>query len=438
MKETINMMDNKRPVPGQIQRSPNRLASFTLHIFLPVVALVCGVGITYHLLHTKPKAYPGKPTPAAVLVEVEQVQSGIQQTSITAMGEIIAAREIDLKPRVSGEITAVSKEFIPGGFFKEGEDLLSIDRTDYELVVRRLTTELTKAENDLALEMGNQRIARQEYSLLNEKVTESEKNLILRQPQLEKLKATREAVETELDQARLNLERTQVKAPFNGVLVSQQVNKGAKVNESSVLGTFVGTDTFWLKLSIPPNQLQWLNIPLNSEEKGSKVRIFAQVGSTEIYREGEVIRLIASLEEKGRMAQLLVRIDDPLSRLPENSDKPQMLLGAYVKAEIEGRAIQSGISLDRAYIHDNNTVWIMDKNGMLDIRPVEILFRDRDTVVIDSGLENGERLVTSTLSSPISGTPLRLQRNTMTGQKDQEIAKIEEKEEARRREKGVQ
>ena len=311
---------------------------------------------------------------------------------------------------MSGEVIAIADDFVPGGFFSAGELLLQIDPADYRLMVRQLESEVAQVESDIAVEMGNQRIAQREYALLGEAVSNEEKDLILRRPQLEKLLAARELAQAQLAQAKLDLQRTEIAAPFNCVIGSREVDIGARVNESTVLAHLVGSDAFWLQVTLPVEQLQWLIIPARSNEKGSLVRIFSQgaASSGEIrIRYGRVIRLAASLEEQGRMAQLLVRVEDPLSRLAENWGKSQLLLGSYVRAELEGVTIDSAVSLDRAHLHEGNTVWLMSENATLEIREVEIAFRDRERVIVTAGLRDGDRLITSTLVSPVSGIPLQ-------------------------------
>jgi RND family efflux transporter MFP subunit len=392
-----------------MQRSPNRMVGFFLHILLPIAALACGVAITLYLMKTAPEAQPRKKTPTATLVEVRKVQAGAQQTVINGMGEIIPARDIELKPRVSGEIVAINAEFLPGGYFHTGQTMLKIDPADYALVIRQLESEAAKAESDLALEMGYQQIAKKEFALLNESVRPEERALILRQPQLDKLKASQTFAQARLAQARLDLARTEIQAPFNSVIESRNVDRGAKVTESTVLARLVGTDAFWLRLTIPVEQLQWVQIPANSNEVGSTVRVFTQGNNgPDHFRIGRVIRLAASLEAQGRMAQLLVEVDDPLCRKAENADKPRLLLGSYVRAEVEGTGIASGISIDRADIHDGNTIWLMDDEDRLAIRTVDIAFRNRDQVIVREGITEGEYLVTSSLASPVAGIPLRL------------------------------
>jgi RND family efflux transporter MFP subunit len=418
----MKMIPQDQTSTGEIQRSPNRIARFFLHVLLPLIALACGIAITFYLLETKPTAKPGKRPSTAMLVEVQQVVSGPQVTRLEAMGEIIPARQIEIKPRVSGEIIQVSKEFLPGGFFSANQPMLSIDRTDYDLIVSQLESEVVRVESDLVLEMGNQRIAQRELALLGEAVSTEEKALILRKPQLDKLYATKTFAESKLAQARLNLERTDIAAPFNGVITSRMVDTGAKISESTVLATLVGTDAFWLQLTLPAEQLQWVKIPSNSDEEGSSVKIFSQGSTGNSHRTGQVIRLSAALEEQGRMAQLLVRVDDPLCLKNENRDKPKLLLGSYVRAEIEGITIASGVRLDRSHIHEGNSVWLMDNKGLLDIRQVDVIFRGRNHVIVNGGMKDAERMVTSALSSPVAGIRLRLQQDDAAADQQQAMA----------------
>lgn len=415
--DNLNMNDRQSSAaPGEVRRTPNRLASFLLHFLLPLTALACGIAITIYLLQTKPEAKPRKRPASATLVEILEAQAGPQQTVLYAMGEIVPAREVDLKPLVSGEVIEMDKDFVPGGYYVAGQTLLKIDPTDYRLAVQQLQSEATTADSDLLIEMGNQRIAEKEFTLLGEQVSAEEKALILRVPQLEKLKAVQTSARAGLAKARLDLERTVIRAPFNSVVSSRNVDTGAMVSGSTELAHLVGTDQYWLRLTLPVEQLPWVDIPDSSAAIGSEVRVFPQgnSGST-AFRIGHVIRLEASLENQGRMAQLLVAIDDPMSRQPENAGEPMVLLGSYVRAEILGKHIASGIKIDRSYLRDGNTVWLMDERGMLDIRKVDVLFRDKKQVIINGGVHEGELIIVSSLASPVAGIPLKIYDEAQNG-----------------------
>lgn len=408
---------NQKTSDGEIHRNPNRIVSFLLHVLLPLVAIGCGVAITVYLMKTSPEAKTRKKAPSALLVEVQRTMVSTEQTRIFGMGEIIAARAIEIKPRVNGQIIKLNPEFLPGGYFKEGAPLVTIDPTDYTLLVQQYQSEVAKTESDLAIEMGNQLIAQKEFAMLDEPVNDTEKSLILRKPQLNKLKASHQVALSRLRQAKLDLKRTVVTTPFNAVVEERLIDQGARVSETTSLAKIVGTDSFWLRLTLPIEQLQWLKIPTSFEQHGSRVKIYSQSSTTNSqFRIGHILRLVPSLETEGRMAQLLIEIKDPLSLKDENLGKPKLLLGSYVHAEIEGVSLDSVFAVPRSHIHEGNTVWLMDKEGLLQIQPVTIAFKNRENVLITKGLSNNDRIITTPLGSPLAGTPLRLAR---TGKKKQ-------------------
>ena len=138
----------------------------------------------------------------------------------------------------------------------------------------------------------------------------------------------------------------------------------------------------------------------------------------EVFRRGSIVRLLGGLEKEGRMAQLLVSIEDPLCLRSEGSDTPIMLTDSYVRVEIQGRRIPAVIPVKRDYVHEGENVWVMNAKDELEIRRVKIIFRGKDTVWITNGLEEGERIVTTDIATPVQGMPLRLESSaTDTAQK---------------------
>ena len=401
------MKSAETPAPEGAQEK-KRLVSVLLQILLSIAVLGCGVALATYYLRTGPEAKPHKRQASPPLVQVTQVNYGTHQLTINGMGTVLAAKEINLTPGVGGEIIAISDNMVPGGFFTKDETLIAIDPLDYKLAILRLQSEVAKAQNDFELEMGNQRIARKEYEILGQEVTATEKKLMLRDPQLRISEATLQGVKATLAQAELNLKRTRVDAPFNGVVLSRSVNLGTRIAESTVLATLVGTDEFWIKLAIPTDQLKWITFPADGKQ-GSKVRIFLQDNATgESFRTGRVIRLAADVEEKGRMAAVYVAVKDPLCLLPENSKNPKLLLGSFVRADIEGAELASVVSINRDHLRENNSIWLMKDDNTLEIRKVNIVAKTNDQVLVESGLQNGERLIVTGLSSPVAGSLVQL------------------------------
>lgn len=394
------------PAPSRTdQRKPRMLWRF-----IPLLALAVAIGLAIFLKSTPPGAEPRPVSARATLVEVEPVHLSSRPAVIPAMGTVRPALEIELMPRVGGEILSVGESFVPGGLFKKGEVVLRIDPVDYELAKRQAEKTLAQARTDLRMEEGSQEVARQDFQLLNEVLDGQDTDLVLRKPQLEMAQASLESAEAELERARIDLERTTVRAPFNAVVGNRTVNVGARVSPTTSFATLVGTDVYWVEVTVPVNQLKWIDIPHTDAQEGSRVRIHDEAAwGTGVFRTGRVRRLAASLEEQGRMARLIVSVDDPLSLRPENAGKPVLLIGSFVRAEIEGVLLENVVHLDHDLLREGNRAWVMSPDGTLDIRDVEIAFRGRNYVVVTSGLQAGDQIVSTVLSAPVQGMALRIE-----------------------------
>lgn len=395
--------------PQQIDSTIQNRRAALLRLVLPLLVVVCSVAVAIWLMQSGPKAKPRAKVHNAVIVDVEPVEFGLQATTVSVMGTVIPKREVVLKPQVSGRIITMSDRLLPGGHFAKGDHLLAIEPKDYQLAVRQLASEVARVEADRQIELGRQRVARKEYELLGETVSAEEKALMLREPQLENLQAVLDGASARLEQAQLDLERTVINAPFNAVVISREINLGTSVSPSTTLATLVDSDAYWIEAPIPASQLKWISTGRKGAAKGSQVRIFdTAIWGSEHFRTGQVIGMTAMVEEQGRMAKLLAEVTDPLALQTSTKQQPTLLLGSYVRVEITGTSLPHAAAIDRELIHDGNHVWIMDDQGTLDIRPVEIAFRGEDKVLVTGGIRDGERLVTSNLPSPVQGMSLRL------------------------------
>ena len=401
--------------PDQLQKphtdpSGQNRTTGPLRILLPIIVVVISAIVAVWMMQSGPKAKPRAKTRNAVLVDVRAIELGSHTTTVSIMGTVKPQREVALKPRVSGEIIKVGENLIPGGRFNKGEELLAIDPSDYKLVVRQLASEVARVESDMQVELGRQRVAQKEYELLGESVSEVEKTLMLREPQLENNRALLEGTRARLEQAQLDLKRTSVRAPFNAVVMSREVNLGTRVSPSTTLATLVGSDSYWVEAPIPASQLQWISIGQEDNDSGSPVHIYDSVAwGPNRSRSGQLVGLTAMVEENGRMAKLLAEIPDPLSLQPATSEQPKLLLGSYVRVEITGKLLPKAAAIERNLIHNGDQLWIMDEVGRLDIRTVEIAFRGQDQVLVTGGVSHGEKLITTNLPSPVQGMTLRLQ-----------------------------
>ena len=399
----------------QIDTPVQKRRAALLRLLLPALVVTCSAAVAVWMMQTGPKAKPRSNARIAAIVDVRPIEFGQQNTTVSVMGTVIPKREVVLKPQVSGTVIKLSDNLVPGGRFAKDQPLLSIDPSDYQLAVKQLASEVARVEADIQIELGRQRVAQKEYELLGETVSAEEKALMLREPQLENLGAVLDGTRARLAQAQLDLERTVIKAPFNAVVLSREINLGASVSPSATLATLVGSDAYWIEAMIPASQLKWINTGQKSSAEGSTVRVFdTTTWGSERFRNGQVIGLTAMVEEQGRMAKLLAEISDPLALQNSTEVQPELLLGSYVRVEIAGARLPHAAAIERDLVQDGNQVWVMDDQGTLDIRTVDVAFRGKEKVLVTAGISEGELLITSNLPSPVQGMSLRLKDTAAT------------------------
>jgi RND family efflux transporter MFP subunit len=327
---------------------------------------------------------------------------------VSAMGTVIPAREIVLESQVAGEIVVIHPEFTEGGFLEKGAEVLRIDPQDYSLALTLAQARVKDAESKLKQLEEEAAAARDEWRNLyqgRQKDDSEPPPLLVKAPQLSAAKAMLTAEKAEVQKARLNLARTRIRAPFNAIVRAKYVDIGSQVSGQEKLAELVGTDEYWIQASIPVDRLSWIKIPRNPAESGSKVRIFYRNADE---RAGRVIKLLGALETEGRMARILVEVKDPLGLKNAEQNKLQLLIGEYVRIEIEGRQLQNVYRIPRTALRDDANLWIVSNDGKLDIRKVVIIWRDPQTVLLREGLEPGDRLIVSDLAGPIQGMPVQV------------------------------
>ena len=364
------------------------IVSFSLIAGAIVVAIV--------LVSTRPRAEKVPPPKRTELVKIQPLQQTDETVVLRLTGTVTPAKHVMLRSRVSGEVIGMAPGFIDGGLLTEGEAMLTIDPVDYELALAQSESALEKARFDYKIELGRQDVAKREWELLKPEgeVSELETELALRTPHLTASKAALQAAEANLAKARLDLQRTRINAPFNAVVLHRNTNLGAQAAPQDILAELADIDAYWVTASVPVDRIRWITIP------GSTARIYS---GNDSMREGTVIKLLGDLEEKGRMARVLIEVKDPLALRPENLGKNPLLLGEYVRADISGSVLPQVYSIPRNALRENSQIWLVTSTNTLAVRPVDVLWRDADRVIVADGLSAGEQLIVSDITAPVPG-----------------------------------
>jgi len=377
-------------------------------LIISVVIFLVGVGVTAVIFSTEPEASrTGAVKESAMLVEVEQVENGNFRPVLSAMGTVQASQDIMLSPRVEGQVVEISEDFVPGSFVEKGQMLLKIDPSDYEIELNLRQAELEQAEANLMIEMGRQRSAEREYQIYGDTLSEFNKRLLLREPQLKTARVAVQSARTALEQAKTNLDRTVIRAPFDAQILSRTVNVGSQVSPGITLARITGISTYWIEATVPVSKISQLQF---SDETGLanasevEIRNKSAWGSDE-HRTGYLKSLIGSLEAQTRLARVLIEVPDPLSL--SSGEEPRLLIGSFVQTDIFGRELRNVFRMPKDMLREDDTLWLME-DGRLSIKQVEVAFRDAEYAYVSGGINSGARVVTTNLSTVTEGVPLRL------------------------------
>ena len=372
---------------------------------LPVAVILIAVVAAGALVATRPQPLIEAVEDAGKLVEVHAARRTTESLAVAAKGTVIAAREVVMQPQVSGRVEFVGEALVPGGIVKEGDPLFSIERNDYRLAVEQAQTRVAEAEALLALERGRRTVAEREWALFEDELSaERDDALARREPQLKSAQAALTAARSQLEQARLNLARTEVRAPFNAVVIAESVEVGQIVSPQTQVARLSGTDRFWVQVSVAVADLALIDVA-DEGQTGTAAEIRYDTGNGTIVRAGEVVRRLPGLERAGQMARLIVAVDDPLDLQGKSGNR--LLLDSFVDVELSTSRDVEVVRLQPEWLRNGSEVYLYD-GGKLAIRSVNVVMRQRDAVLVGAGLDDGDAIVTTTLSAPVVGMKLRL------------------------------
>lgn len=377
-----------------------------LKILLPILLLLLGVAVSLLLFKSR-QAPPQQEAPfRGVLVETLTVAQGDHRLAIRATGTVQARTEAEIVPQVSGKVVRVAPSLVAGGFLRAGEELFAIEAIDFELAVEKAAANLSKAELDLETVQAQADIAREEWARLNP--GQEPNPLVVYTPQLKTAEAARSAARAALNQAGLDLQRTQVTAPFNGFVRSEQVDLGQYVKSGTRVATLTGTDEVEIVVPLSLADLHWLDVPRQPDRQGSPASVTLRTDERSWQWSGWVARSLGEVDPRGRMARVAVVVADPYGLRDAKAAGPELAIGSFVEVTLQGRTLSQVVELPRSALRDGDTVWVMTADRQLKIVPVEVVRREQAVALIAAGLAGGEQVVVTPISGAADGLLLRV------------------------------
>ncbi len=380
-----------------------------MKLILPLLVLGVGFAVAVLIVIARPEAKPQVRHSPVPLVRVVRVERRDFSLLVSTQGSVYPAAEIELVPEVAGRVVYVSEDMTTGGFFEENQVLLRIDPRDYELAVKSAQASVAQARVALAREEAEAEVARGEWESLRGGVAPS---LVLREPQLAEARAAVAAAEAQRERAELDLERSVIRAPFRGRVRRENVDKGQFLSRGVPVASLYSVDFAEVRLPLPDDQLAYLNLPLGyrgpgEKEAGPRVELSAMFAGKRYTWQGRIVRTEGELDPASRMVHAIARVRDPYAR-GNDPDRPPLAVGMFVEAEIQGRRVTGGFSIPRIAMRGSGKVMVVDDEGKLRFKNVEVVRSESDRVIVSSGLANGDRVCVSPLEVAVDGMAVRV------------------------------
>ena len=380
-----------------------------LMVVLPLAVLGLGVFATVTMIEAReePETKPVETPP--LLVRAITVEPETISLKVRAEGTVAPRTESQLVPEVAGRVIEVSPSLAAGGFFEEGEALLKIEAREYDLAVIRANAAIAQAKLRLATERQEAEVARKEWRALGQ----GEPNpLVVREPQIAEALAALASAEAVLEQAKFDLERTVVRAPYVGRVRSKQVDVGQFVQRGASVATLYSVDFAEVKLPIPDAELEFVNLPLAyrgaaESARGPAVTLTARFAGREHKWRGRIVRTEGEIDPATRMVHAIAQVEDPYAP-GRDARRPPLAVGMFVEAEIDGRRVSNIVRLPRTALRGDSRVLVVDSTNRLYYREVDIFRLDRDQALVRGGLEPGDRVCVSNIEAAVNGMKVRV------------------------------
>jgi RND family efflux transporter MFP subunit len=377
-------------------------------VLVPIVILGSCIAFSYALIRTPLSLDEVALEIIPVSVRVTEVEQQSVGLVVGSQGKVQAAQTANLSAAVAGPVAWISSAMEAGGYVTEGETLLRLDASDYETMLARSEASVQQAnaesghasrEYDRMKELAEQRLASQ--SQLQDAQRLAEVSI-----------ARLADAEANHRQAQLDLQRTEIKAPFNAIIETREVELGQYVNRAQSIAVLYGANEVEVRVPLAIRQLGYLDIPLGLQgelppEQAPAVTLTGTYGGAEHHWEGTLVRIEASIDPNSNTVQTIIRVSQPTATIDWTSAEEikaiPLPIGLYVHADIKGKTVDSLISLPRSVIRNNNQVLVVDAENKMYYREVDIFRLEEENVLISAGILPGERVCISPIQAVVDG-----------------------------------
>ena len=338
----------------------------------------------------------------AIAVKTQKIQATQVRLAVESQGSVLPRTRTSLISEVSGAVLEVSPQFIVGGRFEQGDTLLRLDPTDYEVALQRAEARLISRNAQLTFEQARATQAKKEWAMTGRPATEAP-ILALREPYLAEARANVLQAEAEVKQAQQKLRRTTIRAPYAGIVSAKSVDVGQYVTVGTPLGKTFAIDFVEVRLPLTDKDLSMMeDIGFFSSATAPTVMLSSTVGGAQVQWSGALVRSEGVVNELNRSQYVVVQVEDPYG-VGSNPSSTPLLVGTFVRAALDGKKLNNVFKVPRHAMLEGNKVALVDAQSRLRLTPVESSFGNDEFYFVSAGVKEGDELIVSALGIPIDG-----------------------------------
>ncbi|MDO6617882.1 efflux RND transporter periplasmic adaptor subunit [Pseudomonadota bacterium] len=372
-----------------------------LRILSPLFILIIFAGLAFVLLSTKEAPEQKQEQAKIAIVDVIDVELQTVSLNLPSYGVVSPKYKTQLVTEVQGRLVSLDPSFVAGGIVKQGQALAQIEPSDYEADFIQAEASLAQAYAALNEEVARGEVAKIEFKDFDDGLPPE---LGLRIPQLKKEQANVKYAKAALARAQRNLERTVIRAPFDGLIKARNVDLGQYVSLGTNLGELYDISIAEVRLPLSNNDLAYLESVDNPD---TSVTLSASLAGNSFTWQGNIVRSENVIDEQNRMVYLVAEVKDPYLRQQRGENELPLKYGSFVTAVITGRTVDGIVKLPRYVVRDNQVAIVKDDNT-IEIRPVNIVRTDIEHVYIKGSLKSGERVSITDINNMTSGQKVKL------------------------------
>jgi len=399
-------------------------------VLLPLILIAASLAGAGYLRATKPEVAPNPETEPVWNVRAVTVERRDHQPMLDLFGELVASREVTIRPKVAGSVIDASEKLLEGGRLAKGEVVLRIDPFDYQAAIDDLRAQIAEAEarrtellanretEEMMLDLDREQLslvqrdverferlsgsrATSEKSLDDAKITLSrqtgtvgqrEQTIVMMAARMDQQAAVIDRLNVALRRAERNLADTVIEAPFAGVITDVDAQIGKQLGVNDAVARLIDDQALEISFQLADADFGRL---WQSGLIGRKVTGHWRLGASEFTLPATIARVVPTIDPSSGGVTVFASLDG------NHQDVP-LRPGAFIEVEMQDRLYNDVVELPASALFSKSTVYVIEDNR-LHAQRVDLIATHGDQVLIATDIAEGAAILTSRLAEVASG-----------------------------------